>query len=67
MSSWERTVAAYLLVTTLAAATQVLALVRPGVVPTIGRVATWAMRRRSTQLGLLFAWWWLGWHFITSR
>jgi hypothetical protein len=30
-------------------------------------VVTWAMRRRTTQVGLILAWWWLGWHFITLR
>ena len=40
---------------------------RPAVLPRLGQVVTWAMRRRTTQVGLIFAWWWLGWHFITLR
>lgn len=35
-------------------------------VPTLAATFRWAMRRRSTQLGFLLAWWWLGWHFITA-
>jgi hypothetical protein len=35
-------------------------------VPTLAATFRWALRRRSTQLGLLLAWWWLGWHFITA-
>lgn len=59
--------AAYGLVAALALAGALVARARPAVLATLGQVATWAMRRRSTQLGLLLAWWWLGWHFITDR
>ena len=45
----------------------VVAWLRPAVLPRLGQVATWAMRRRTTQVGLLLAWWWLGWHFVTLR
>ncbi len=34
--------------------------------PTLAATLQWAMRRRSSQLGLLLAWWWLGWHVITA-
>ena len=67
MTSWGVTVAAYSCVAAVAVAVEVLAHVRPGLVPPLGQVLTWAMRRRSTQLGLVFAWWWLGWHFATAR
>ena len=59
--------AVYGLVVVLAFGTQVVGRARPARAPTLGRVVTWAMRRRSTQLGLLLAWWWLGWHFVTAR
>ena len=39
----------------------------PTLLPRLGEVVTWAMRRRTTQVGLLLAWWWLGWHFVTLR
>lgn len=35
-------------------------------VPTGSALVRWALRRRSTQIGLLLAWWWLGWHFVTA-
>ncbi|MGW5241185.1 DUF6186 family protein [Monashia sp. NPDC004114] len=45
----------------------VVSRVRPAALPRLGQVVTWAMRRRTTQVGLLLAWWWLGWHFVTLR
>ena len=33
-------------------------------VPTLSQVLRWAMRRRSAQIGIVMAWWWIGWHFI---
>lgn len=35
-------------------------------IPTLGRVLDWALRRRSAQLGMVMAWWWIGWHFLAS-
>lgn len=67
MTSWAATVTAYSVVLGAGVLLQVAALVRPGSVPSLGRVLTWALRRRPTQLGLLFGWWWLGWHFATAR
>jgi hypothetical protein len=40
---------------------------RPAALPRLGQVVTWAMRRRTTQVALVLAWWWLGWHFVTLR
>ncbi|MEZ5095512.1 MAG: DUF6186 family protein [Nocardioides sp.] len=40
---------------------------RPTEVASIGRVLTWALRRRPTQLVVVFVWWWLGWHLVTAR
>jgi hypothetical protein len=33
-------------------------------VPTFPSLLRRAMRTRSAQLGILLAWWWLGWHFV---
>lgn len=33
-------------------------------IPTLAEVVTWSARRRSAQIGFLFVWWWLGWHFV---
>jgi hypothetical protein len=67
VSSRAITLAAYGAVALVAAATYVASRLRPDRVPSLGAVVTWAMRRRSTQLALLLAWWWLGWHFATRR
>lgn len=67
MSGWEVTVTAYAALALAAAAAALVSWRRPAVVAGLGAVLTWAMRRRSTQLFLLLTWWWLGWHFVTSR
>ncbi len=67
VSSWALTVTAYTSALVALIALEVTARVRPGSVPTLGGVLTWALRRRSTQLGLVLLWWWLGWHFTTNR
>jgi len=35
-------------------------------VPPLGAVLRWAMRRRSAQIGIAMAWWWIGWHFLAD-
>jgi hypothetical protein len=64
VSSHAVTEAGFAVVAAGLLALEVVARRAPGVVPTLSEVLCWAMRRRSTQLGLLLAWWWLGWHFI---
>ena len=61
------TLAVYALVGVMLVALEVAGRLRPERFSTLGRVITWAMRRRSAQLGLLLTWWWLGWHFVTGR
>lgn len=34
-------------------------------VPTLGRLLAAGMRQRSTRIGILLVWWWLGWHFLS--
>lgn len=67
MTGRDATIAAYAAVAAVAVAVQALALTGRVDVPSLGKVLTWALRRRSTQIGFLFAWWWLGWHFVTAR
>lgn len=45
---------------------QVLARRPDSSIPTLSDVLRWGMRRRDTQLALLLAWWWLGWHFLLN-
>ena len=46
--------------------TEVLARYTTARVPTLSTLLRWAMRRRSAQIGLVMAWWWIGWHFLGS-
>jgi hypothetical protein len=67
VSSHLATLVAYAAVGLLALAVELAALLAPHSMPRFGDVVTWALRRRSTQLGLLLLWWWLGWHWVTGR
>lgn len=60
------TLGAYLLITAAAVLTQALAIRHPEKVPSFADGLLAAMRTRSAALGLVIAWWWLGWHFITG-
>ncbi len=46
--------------------TEALARSPRSTVPTFGALVRRAMRHRSAQLGLVLAWWWLGWHFLLA-
>lgn len=35
-------------------------------VPTLAALFRWILRRRSAQIGVVMAWWWIGWHFLGS-
>jgi hypothetical protein len=64
MSSRVLTSLVYLAVALSLVATELVARRPRSSIPTIADVVHWASRRRSTQIGLLLAWWWLGWHFV---
>jgi hypothetical protein len=34
-------------------------------IPTLGQTAGFIMRERWGRLGILFVWWWIGWHFLS--
>ena len=43
-----------------------LAARRPGSrIPTLGELAGFVMRERWGRLGVLFVWWWIGWHLLS--
>jgi hypothetical protein len=67
MTSRDATIAAYAAVAAAAVTIQLLAKAGAVDVASLAKALTWALRRRSTQIGILFAWWWLGWHFLTAR
>lgn len=35
-------------------------------VPTLADTLRHPMRLRATRIGLLMAWWWIGWHFFVG-
>lgn len=67
MTPAEVSYAAYALIAAAVLALEAAARLAPRRVTSVGTVLTWAMRRRSAQFGLVLAWWWLGWHFVTDR
>ena len=34
-------------------------------IPTFGRLVGWLMRSSPVRIAILFAWWWVGWHYFT--
>ncbi len=66
MTSRTLTLAAYGLVAVAAVILDLVARSGRVKLPTFGACVSVGLARRSTQLGLLAAWWWLGWHFITA-
>jgi Family of unknown function (DUF6186) len=61
------TVTAYLTAAVACVALQLWARRHPDRATTLGGLVTWAMRRRATQLAVVFVWWWFGWHLVTQR
>ena len=45
---------------------ELLARYRPRTVATLAQTLRWTMRRRSAQIGIVMAWWWIGWHFLIT-
>lgn len=38
----------------------------PKKIPPLTRVMSALMRKRSTRIALVLAWWWVGWHFFVQ-
>lgn len=64
MSSRALTVLGYLVATAVLVLVEVSARRPASPVPSFAALLRRGMRTRSAQLGILLAWWWLGWHFI---
>lgn len=39
----------------------------PKRIPPLTRVLAVVMRRRSTRIAFILAWWWVGWHFFVTN
>jgi len=66
MTSHGLTVATYLGLTSLFVVLELLARFTPLGVPTLGSVITRVLGHRAGQVAVLFAWWWIGWHFFAN-
>ncbi len=66
MTGWALTMTAYGLVVVGVVVAEVAGRRKPDRTPSFTTALLRAMRHRSAALGLVIAWWWLGWHFITG-
>jgi hypothetical protein len=66
VTSRALTEAVYVLLALGLALTEVLARRDEEGLPTFAELVRGAMRSRSAQLGIVLAWWWLGWHFLLA-
>ncbi len=64
MSSHDVTVAVYLSLASMFVVLELLARFSRLPVPTFGSILSWVMRHRAGQVGVVLAWWWIGWHFF---
>lgn len=60
------TVAVYLICAFVLAVTELLARHSSARIPRLADLFRWMLRRRSAQIGIVMAWWWIGWHFLGS-
>lgn len=58
------TITIYLLCAAVLGATELLARLTRLPIPTLANLFRWMLRRRSAQIGVVMAWWWIGWHFL---
>lgn len=58
------TITVYVLCAAALAATELLARLTRLPIPTLANLFRWMLRRRSAQIGVVMAWWWIGWHFL---
>ena len=64
MSGWALTVAGFAAVGVALVLLNVYGR-RPGArVPSFGELCGFLMRDKWGRVGVLLAWWWLGWHFL---
>ncbi|MEO7126157.1 MAG: DUF6186 family protein [Nakamurella sp.] len=60
------TIAVYVVCALALMVTEILARATRLHVPTLAALFRWMLRRRSAQIGIVMAWWWIGWHFLGS-
>jgi hypothetical protein len=65
MSSRAITITGYVLIGVAGLAVELMARRRGSRVPTLSQLLGFVMRERWGRLGILFVWWWLGFHFLS--
>ncbi len=63
MSTWF-VVAGYLSLLVAMVTIEIFALVRPRRLASLSQMLDFVMTSRTTRVGIIAAWWWLGWHFL---
>jgi uncharacterized protein DUF6186 len=66
MSSHAVTVAVFALLGGVLIGLELAARVPGSPVPTVNRLLTGALGRRSVQVLVVLGWWWVGWHFFAD-
>lgn len=64
MTARDLTYAGFALIGVAAVVLVLLSHVRAARIPTLSVVFTRLMRRRTTRVALVLAWWWIGFHFF---
>jgi hypothetical protein len=64
MSSRDLTIIGYLSVLAAGITLQVLAILSPTRLPSLGRVLSHVMQSRTGRVGIIVAWAWIGLHFF---
>ena len=65
MTSRQITIAGFVVLALFGLVLEVVGLRRRSRIPTFGQLIGWLMRSSAVRLAILFAWWWVGWHFFT--
>jgi hypothetical protein len=64
MSSREVTILGFVVIGIGLLVVESIARRRDSRIPTLGEIIGFVMRRPWGRLGVLYVWWWLGWHFL---
>jgi hypothetical protein len=63
MTTWV-TIAGYLFLLAAMSSMEIIVLARPQRLASLNQMLDFVMTSRTTCVGIIAAWWWLGWHFL---
>ncbi len=64
MTSREVTILGFALIGVALLVVEWLSRRRGSQIPTLSQMVGFVMRQRWGRLGVLYVWWWIGWHFL---